>query len=93
MFITPPVIFITLGQMSEVNVQLVMVVADESIVMIVQFRMMESSETEVIVQPSIFNSDCEFAKRKEERVEENELEKTNVSEVSVLFPCEEITAS
>ena len=75
-----------MGHVSEVIVQLVIVVDDESIVMSVQFRSMESSETEVMAHSVICNCECEVAKIKEERVEENELEKLNVSEVSVLFP-------
>ena len=93
MFITPLVIFITMGHVSEVIVQLVIVVDDESIVMSVQFRRIESSETEVIVHSFICNCECEVAKIKEERVEENELEKMKVSEVRVLFPSIDITAS
>ena len=92
MFITPLVTFITLGQVSEVIVQLVIFVDDESILISVQFRRIESSETEVMMHSVICNCECEVDKIKEETVEENELEKTNVSEVSVLFPSEQITA-
>ena len=82
-----------MGHVSEVIVQFVMVVDDESIVMSVQFRRIESSETEVIVHSFICNSECAVTKIKEERVEDNELEKMNVSEVRVLFPSIDITAS
>ena len=92
MFITPLVTFITLGQVSEVIVQLVIFVDDESILISVQFRRIESSETEVMMHSVICNCECEVANIKEERVEEKELEKMNVSEVSVLFPSEQITA-
>ena len=76
----------TLGHVSEVIVQLVIVVDDESIVMSVQFRRIESSETDVIVHSVICNCECEVANIKEEIVEEKELEKMKEREERRTFP-------
>ena len=88
----PLVIFITFGQVSELIFTFVILTVAESILISVQFRRIESSETEVMVHPLTCNSECEGDEMKQEAEEENELEKMKVSEVRMLFPLTVIIA-
>ena len=53
----PLVIFITFGQVSELIFTFVILTVAESILISVQFRSIESSETEVMAHPLIVNSE------------------------------------